>query len=470
MAHRDGHGPEVTPESFTQDALGLHARTPPGYKKALWVTGLLFLLGIIGFVLRAAGDGFERREPWGYFAATVAYLLGTAVAAPLVAVALRLVKAHWRRPMVRIAEVYSVVGLLVLLMFVPLLFLVPSAAGRRTLWLQAEPDKTLGSLGVVPRLVLPGAPHVYITILLASLVLCALALLWLSARPDLAMVRDARGGRLRGLGGWMAGKWRGSRKEWKVHRAGVGLLGGFFFLLLVGTVAFFSVDFALALVPGWKDSVFPAAQALSALQGGLATVVFTLYLVRRFGHLERYIHMEHFWGASKILLALSLLWFYFWWSGFVVFWYGRLPVEQNLLQLLMFGPYRPVFLLAFALNFLAPFLTLLWNGVRRSTWGPPLAAFFILVGTFLDKVRIYVAAYSVEDIAAHTLEKVPPAHLPDVFDLMIMAGGVSGGIFLFLVAARLVPIFSLWEMAEGFRLRAVRPFLRTRLVVLGKPD
>ena len=77
---------------------------------------------------------------------------------------------------------------------------------------------------------------------------------------------------------------------------------------------------------------------------------------------------------------------------------------------------------------------------------------------------------AVSDITDHALGVVPPTHYPDVFDLMIVIGGIAGGIFLVMLAARLAPVFSLWEMAQGIRLRAVRQFLRTEVVVLGKTE
>ena len=467
--HSNGRAHLVTVDEFTQDMLGRHAVTGPRYRRALWITGLLLVVGVAGFIARAVSDGFDERLPWGYFAATVAFLLTTAGSAPLIVIALRMVKAHWRRPLARISEMYAVVGVLTLPMFIPLLFLVPSAAGRRTFWFQDTDPQTLG-MGSVGKI--PGAPHVWMTLIVAFLVVAGLALLWVSSRPDMAMLRNRGSGRLSSWGRRLAGSWRGTTKQWKVFQIGLGLLGGFFFITLIGVHVLFSIDFAMALVPGWRDSIFPVFQALSALQAGLATVVLTLFLVRRYGGLEQYIHMEHFWGASKILLGLTLLWFYFGWSGFIIFWYGRQPVEQNLLQLLMFGPYKVVFYLSFALCFVAPFLTLLWNGVRRSTWGPPLASAFIVTGALFEKIRLYVASYSIpmDQITNHTLEAVPSIHYPDVFDIMMVLGGISGGVFLMLLAARVIPVLSLWEMAEGIRLRAIRPFLRTEVEVMGKPD
>jgi hypothetical protein len=460
MSHNASPVAEVTADEFTRDVVARHIVMGSRYRMTLLITGALLVLGIVGFAARALGDGFDDRLPWGYYVATMVFLLTTAGSAPVVIVTLRMTKAHWIRPMARVSEIYAAVGVLTFIMFVPILFLVPSADDRFSLWFQGDTKGALGSI--------PGAPHVYIGLLLALLFVTGLVLLHLSTRPDRVAVRDLSGR----TGGTGAG-WYGSRKEWLVMRLGLGMMGGFYFLLLIGTLSLFSVDFGMALVPGWKDAIFPAFQSVNGLQAGLATVVVTAYLVRRYGGFEKYIHMEQFWGASKILLALSLFYFYFWWSGFIIFWYGKTPIEQTLLDLLYFGPYRVLFFLGFFLSFLAPFLILMWNAVRKTTWGPSLAAALILVGMLVDKIRIYVAVYSVDavsDIADHALEVVPATHYPDVFDLMIVIGGISGGIFLVMLATRIAPVFSLWEMTEGIRLRVVKPFLRTEVVVIGKPE
>ena len=470
MAHSNGHIPALpTAEEFSQDFLDRHASTGSLYRRALWVTGVLFALGVVGFIIRAVADGFgsEARGPWGYYAATVAFLLTTAGAAPIVAVALRLVKAHWRRPMTRIAEIYGAVGLLTLLMFIPLLFLVPSASGRRTMWFQ-DHEGTLGA-GTDGKIF--GAPHVYDTLALLFLVICGLGLLYISALPDMATMRDRGVGRAKGFVAWMGGRWQGRWRQWRVSRTGVNFLGVFYLMLFVYTMSLFSVDFSVSLVPGWRDAIYPTFQALNGLQAGLATTLVTLYLVRKYGRLERYIGVEQFWGASKILLALSLLWFYFWWSGFIVYWYGRTPVEQDLLQLLMFGPYRYVFIAAFSLNFAIPFGILLWNAVRKTVWGPALAGASILVGTLLDKTRLYVPAWSVTDsLDEHALTSVPSTNYPDIPDLMMVVGGISGAVFLWLLISKVVPVFSLWEMKEGITLRTVRRYLRRDIIVHGKPE
>ncbi|MBI4197940.1 MAG: hypothetical protein HY533_02380 [Chloroflexi bacterium] len=449
----------ATVHEFTEDMVSRHAATGPRYRRAMLILGALFLLGVAGFVARALQDGFDDRLPWGYFAATVAYLMTTAGTAPLIVIGMRAVKAHWHRPLARIGELYGASTVLILAMFIPLLFLIPSAVNRRTLYFQSDGTGVPGTLGRIP-----GAPQVYDLVLLAALVAAGVGLLWVSSRADRAVVRDHKG--------QSPGNWRGLLRQWKVHKVGLGLLGATYFLAAIGFISLYSIDFSMALVPGWRDAIYPAFQSISGLQGGLATVLVTMYLLRKYGHFEQYIHMEHFWAPSKILLALCLLWFYFGWSTLIIYWYGRQPVERDVLQLLMFGPYEWFFYGAFLLCFVAPFTTLLWNSVRKSTTGPALAAAFILVGNLFDKLRLYAGSWSVpnEQINFHGLEGVPLVHYPDLLDVLMVVGGISGALFLFLWMARRTPVISLWEMSEGLRLRVVRPFLRTRLTVIGKSE
>ncbi len=462
--HSNGHHhipPVVTVQEFTEDVVARHIAIGPRYRRALMIFGVLFLLGVAAFVAKAATDGIgvDKRASWGYLAAITAYLLTTAGTAPLALIGLRAIKAHWRRPLARLAELYGLVTVLILLLVVALMFFIPSAMNRRTMYFQSDGVTFPGTLGKIP-----GAPHVYDLVLLLALVAGGIGLWWLSARADKGLIADHQGKPRNTF--W------GTAKQWKVQQVGLGLLGAAYFITAVGFITFFSIDFAMALAPGWKDAIFAPLQGITGLQGGLATLILSMYVLRRWGHFERYIFMEHFWAASKILLALCLLWFYFSWSAFIIFWYGRQPAEFSVMQLLYFGPYEWFFYGAFLFCFVAPFLTLLWNSVRKSATGPAIAAGMILVGNLFDKIRLYAGTWSVpnDQIADHAMSSVPLVRYPNALDIMMMVGAVSGALFIVLWMGRKAPIVSMWEMSEGLRLRVVRNFLRTRLTVLGKPE
>ena len=86
--HNSGHQ-DLTSAEVTNDLLERHQRTGLMYKRALILFGALFVLGIIGFIARLVSDGFSDKAAWGYYAATFAFILSTAQAAPMVAIAAR---------------------------------------------------------------------------------------------------------------------------------------------------------------------------------------------------------------------------------------------------------------------------------------------------------------------------------------------------------------------------------------------
>ena len=141
----------------------------------------------------------------------------------------------------------------------------------------------------------------------------------------------------------------------------------------------------------------------------------------------------------------------------------------------MVGPYLPAFMAAFILNFLVPLFTMMWNVVRKSIWGPVIIATSVLIGTFFDRIRLYVAAYSVPGIGdpsvdKHELHEIPVANLPDLADVFIIVGILSGSILVYLLASRLVPVMNIWEQRELLLYKVHKTFHRTEVVVLGKPD
>ena len=459
----NGQAALTTPAGVVHDLLGRHQRTGDLFWRAVVLFGVLFVLGIVGFVMIAL-DGVSDKAVWGYYAAVFAFILTTAQAAPMVAIAPRMAKAHWRRPISRAAEIWTAVGLFNLLLFIPLLWVLPTLEDkRRTLWFFDPGDVPANS------------PHIWATLALVALVVTGVMLLWVSALPDLAAIRDNSTGWRQRFASRLAGRWNGTSAQWNMLYHRMGMLGAFYFMMLVFVHFLISVDFLMTLVPGWIDALFPVTHAANSLQAGIATMLLTMFFLRQFGGYKDYIGLDQFWGLGKLLLALSLLWFWFWFSSFIVLWYGKKPAEQAALELMMIGPYRLVFMAAFVLNFIVPFLTLIWNPLRKSIWGPALIASSVLIGALFDRIRLYVAGYSVPGIGdpavdKHELHEIPEAIMPGLADVFVIAGAISGCILVFLLVARLIPVVSIWEQRELLLYRVHKPFHRTEVMVLGKRD
>ena len=452
-----GNGHDAT--AVGRDLVARHLASSRGFWIAVLATGVLLALGIAGFVLKLAERGTDDPSAWGYYAALVAFLLTAGGGAVMVAIATRLAKAHWRRPISRASEMFTVVVLYTLVLFIPLLFVLPDLSDhRRSLWFFGE-------------IHMPAyMPHWMALLSFVFLAVAGLALLWASALPDFALLRDSsgRGGMIARL----ANTWHGTSRQWFVQYHRVGILGALYFMMLVTTHFLFSMDFSMSIVPGWIDALYPATHAHNSLHAGVAIVLLTMFGLRRFCGYGDHIELDQFWGLGKLLFALSLLWFWFWFSSFIIFWYGAKPNEQAVLELLMVGPYLWVFMGAFTLNFLVPLFTMIWNPLRKSIWGPTVIACCVLVGTFLDRIRLYVSSWSVATTDdKHLLHEVPAAVMPEVSDVMMWVGGLAGAALVYLLATRLVPVISIWEQKELFLYKIHKPFHRLEeVLVLGKKD
>jgi hypothetical protein len=447
MAHNHHRPVPLTPDEATRDLLDWLRNRGPSWL----VIGIFFLLGLVGVacVVILILSGPEPRTKWGYTAAVTAFLFSTTQSAPVLVFATRFAKGYWAVSLRRLAEIYSVAGLVTTPLFIVLLNQLPDFHGRPSIWNDW-----------------PGAPHFWDSIAIILITFAGLALLYFTNIPDFAAARDA------GMGGIyrrLALGWTGTKRQWKILTTGLVPSGAFYLMWLTYVHLFMVSDLAISLVPGWHSSVFPPYHEISGLQAGVAITLVGLFLLRRLGHLERYIGVDPFWGASKLMLGLTLLFFYLTWSEFLPYWYGRLPEEAHLIDLLMLGVYRGFFGISFGLCFITPFLLLIWNPIRKSITGPTAVAIIILIGHFVDRLRIYVAAWSVAGPVGHEISVMPPVNWATALDLGVIVGAISGMIFLCLVMLKIVPPISIWETKTALLYTVERRYVRTEVAVVAKP-
>jgi molybdopterin-containing oxidoreductase family membrane subunit len=451
-------------EEMTRDVASKTFAVPQKLAIALVLSGVLLVLGFIGFIARSVDDGFGDHGPWGYYAAIFSFLFMITGAAPLAAVAFRFTKSHWRRPLSRISELFSVVSIFTVLMFIPLMLVLPSIKNPGSGGDQLEIRRTIWFEGPI------GSPHVWDVLGVVFLALTGLFILWLSATPDMAEARLTATGFRRKLYGLLAGHWYGTKRQWNTQKAGLAMLGAFYFMFLIYVQFIIVTDYAMSLVPGWKDSILPPLYSVTSFQSSLGLILIVLFILRRWGGYREYIGIAPFWSASKILLGLTLLWTYHLFAFFITYWYGRLEVEQNIIKYFLVESYGGLFAANFFFGFVTPFLILLWNPVRKTDWGPALAGLSAVVAAFLFNLRMLVGAFNAGDIYDIGLEAVPPAAWPDVWDVFMVLGGLGLAALVYLAATRVIPVLSLWEIKEGAKYQRMDTLIRGRYLVLAKPE
>ncbi len=447
--------PDVVARELVATTMGASGR----FKAIAWTLGVLSIAGIVALVLKWL-DQSDDSTRWGYVAALLSFLLSVAGGAPMVAMAPVLAKANWVRPVTRIAAMFSFASVVTIITLIPLVGILPplvtEGARRRTIWFEA-PDYS---------------PHIWSIVGLVLLLITGIGLFYSAAIPDFASMRDHSSGWRQRLGKRFARGWVGTDSQWRTLRMRIGMFGTFYFLILVFVNFLITTDFGQSMVPGWRDAIFPMYHSISSFQAGVAGIVIALWAARRYMHLEKYVHVDAFWSLGRLLFALTLLWVYFFYSSFIVFWYGRSATDISTLDLLIRGPMMYAFIAAIILIWFVPWWILIWNKVRRSVNGMAIGAAVILVGVLIDRIRIFVPAWSVppDQIHQRWLEKIPDTIYPDVFDILIMAGGISLAVLIILLMTRVIPVLSVWQVQEFNLLSKPIKYVRGQATQIAKPD
>jgi hypothetical protein len=444
---------EHTPEEVVADALHRFQVRGAAYRLVFLISVIALVIGVIALVIGPILSGYDNRQTWTYVAVAFGYLMATVGAAPCLSVATRLARGHWRRPVNRISELWAATMIIPLILFFLLIAGLPSTEGRASIWLGW-----------------PGSPWIWDSVLMIALVITGYGFLYVSSLPDIAVARDHLD---RNHSGWfsrLARDWHGTEHQWRTIERGVSYLGAFYVVLYVGTMTVLSSEFILSLIPGNNSAIFPAYYTISSFEGGIALTIVTAAVLRRWGGAADYLDLEQFFVLGKLLLAFGLLYFYFSWTEFIVWWYGRTPREDHLLKLLYFETYFWPFAIAFTLNFVAPLLILMWTRVRRSITGPTVVAILVLIGVLFSQIRLYSASFTPTNIYEHELTSVPEPYIPGLIDLLVLAGMVGGAVALVLLALRVVAYPPIWEMIAGLRLRVRQRFKHTEVIIIGKPD
>ena len=462
VAHESEHHappPNVDADMVARELIATTTGASGRFKAWVWGLGILSIAGIVALVIKFIDQGDDSTK-WGYVAALVSFLLSVAGGAPMVAMAPVMAKANWVRPITRIASLFSFASVVTLVMLIPLVAILPplvtEGARRRTIWYEA-PDYS---------------PHIWTTLALVMLLITGIMLFYSAALPDFASMRDHSTGWRKRLGKRLARGWVGTDAQWRTLRMRIGMFGTFYFLILVFANFLFTTDFGQSMVPGWRDAILPMYHTVSGFQAGVAGVVIALYFSRKYMKLEKFIHLDAFWSLGRLLFALTLLWIYFFYSSFIVFWYGRSENDIATLNHQIKGPMIWAFFGAMILLWFVPWWILIWNKVRRGTTAMVMGSFVILLGLMLDRIRMFVPAWSVPGDQIHEkwLKEIPATYWPDIFDIVIMAGGISLVAFIVMMMTRVIPVLSVWQVQEFNLLSKPIKYIRGHATLVAKPD
>src|SRR5436309_14751899 len=124
---------------------------------------------------------------------------------------------------------------------------------------------------------------------------------------DLASLSDrVRVAFARGAYGVLAVVWWGVARHWQRYEQAYYLLAALATPLVVSVHSVVSTDFALAIVPGWHETIFPPYFVAGALFSGFAMVVTIAITLRMAYGLTDFVTDRHLDIMAKFMLATGL--------------------------------------------------------------------------------------------------------------------------------------------------------------------
>jgi Ni/Fe-hydrogenase subunit HybB-like protein len=274
--------------------------------------------------------------------------------------------------------------------------------------------------------------------------LVSLLFWYLGLVPDLAAARDRASGPVGRIAyGIFALGWRGSSEHWRHYRIAYGLLGGLATPLVISVHSVVSSDFAITLIPGWHETIFPPYFVAGAIYSGFAMVLILAVPLRRIFHLQNVITRRHIDAMAKMLLVTGWLvaysylceWFYSWYSGdeaeIYMFWHQYL-----------FGPGAPVVWTALFCNMVVP--QFFWSRrIRQNDLLCWSISILVLVGMWAERFMIIVDSLQRDFLPSSWYD-----YAPTWVDWGIFAGTLSFFTLLFLLFIRYVPFIPTAEILE----------------------
>src|SRR6185312_6489816 len=388
-----------------------------------WFSQMFFGFGISGI-----------RWPifWGFYVTNFVFWIGISHAGTLISAILRLVNAGWRRPVTRCAEVITVFALMIGAMF-PIIHL-----GRPWLffWLIPYPSS---------RLLWPNfrSPLVWDFFAITTYLTGSVLFLLLPMIPDFALVRDKTTGWRHWVYGKLALGWQGTPKQWHRLESAMQIMAIAIIPVAVSVHTIVSFDFSMAPVPMWHSTMFGPYFVAGAIFSGIAGLIIAMAALRKFLHLEDYLHPVHFQNLGKLLLLMSLLWAYFVFAERLTVWYGNESAEVAVLRVTQKGSFAPLYWTMVVVNFVIP-VTILSLRKLRTITGCVIASFGVLVGMWLERFLIVVPS-----LGHKYLPYLWGTYRPRPVEIMITISTFAAMTLLYTLFSKFVPIISIWELKVG---------------------
>lgn len=369
--------------SYQQKAFNHQRSYLEKYGRFNWLLTLFFIVWIIAGVYalylqitKGHGvTGMRDNVVWGLFIVNFIFFIGLSYAGAIIAGVLHLFKVPWGKPIIRLAQMMTIISVIVGPVFILL------CVGR---------FDRLHHLFIYPRI---QSPMTWDVMAVVTFFVGAVLFLYMALIKDLAVYRDA---------GLKGPKWR----QWLYKFFSIGYKGGasqkrhllisqnllaiIMIPLSIIVASILSWIFGMTLRPGWHSTIFGPYFVLGALYSGIGVLIVAMWYYRRSHKLETYITDQIFRYMGYAMLVLAAGYGYFTFSEYFTNWFGSEKWDSELIHKLFSpGEYGWWTLFANLAGIVLPILIVAIPATRKTNW-ITAAAFIMVIAMWVKRYLIIV--------------------------------------------------------------------------------
>jgi hypothetical protein len=167
-------------------------------------------------------------------------------------------------------------------------------------------------------------------------------------------------------------------------------------LLIYGlTITYASVDWVMALEPGWSSTIFGMMFMVSQALSAMAFVIIVLMLLADRKPVSDVVQPSHFHDLGTLLFAFVMLWAYLSFSQFLIIWSGNLQEEIPWYLSRGHGAWGSLAVILIIFHFAIPFLLLLSRNVKKRKGTLAVVAAALILMTWADLCWIVMPSFDV---------------------------------------------------------------------------
>ncbi len=426
-------------ERLERTILNPVAPTTTGYYSLLFVLLAIVAWGFYAYITQLRYGlmmtGMRDQVMWGLYLVNFVFFIGIGHAGTFISAVLRVTHVGWRAPVTRMAELVTVFSLMMGALM-PLIDM-----GR--------PERVL-NLFLFGRF---QSPLLWDIVAITSYFTGSLIYLYLPLIPDLALMRDRLGQGAsafkRKVLTFLAVGWRNTPQQRQRLEKASWIMAVAIIPVMVSVHTVVSFVYSMLLRPGWDSTIFGIYFVIGALFSGLATVLVIMAIFRKSFHLEEYITERHFRNLGYLLLTTLFLYLYLTISDYITIGYKLKGEDKHLLELLMLGKSAFWFWFFWVAGIAAPIFLILF---RRGPVIPRIitACVLITVAMWIKRFVIIIPSLQVPLMPFEF-----GAYSPSWVEWSITAGAFAAFILLYAIAAKFIPIVSIWEVTEEAETQAL---------------